>query len=140
MSIATEQPPARSVTGGCFCGAVRFTVDLPSKWCAHCHCSMCRRIHGAGYVTWVGFERSRFHITSGADQLHWYASSPAARRGSCAICRSNMLFESSRWADETHVALACLDGPIDRKPQANASYEMRVDWMPIDEALTVSKG
>ena len=36
------------VTGGCFCGAVGFTLALPSKWCAHCHCSMCRRVHGAG--------------------------------------------------------------------------------------------
>ena len=40
------------VEGGCLCGAVRFSLELPSKWCAHCHCSMCRRAHGAGYVTW----------------------------------------------------------------------------------------
>jgi hypothetical protein len=25
------------VHGGCLCGAVRFELALPSKWCAHCH-------------------------------------------------------------------------------------------------------
>ena len=51
-----------------------------------------------------------------------------------------MLFESSRWSGETHVALAALDGPIDRKPQAHAFFDAHVDWMPVDETLVISKG
>ena len=128
----------RTVEGGCFCTAVRFSIDLPSRWCAHCHCSMCRRIHGAGYVTWVGVDSEHFRLLAD-EQLRWYESSPGARRGSCKICASNMLFESTRWAGETHVALACLDEAIDRKPQAHAYYESHVDWMPLDQALTIVK-
>ncbi len=51
-----------------------------------------------------------------------------------------MLFESKRWEGETHVALACLDEAIDRKPQAHAFYDAHVDWMPVDEALTKFNG
>ena len=130
----------QAVSGGCLCGAVRFTIDLPSKWCAHCHCSMCRRSHGAGYVTWVGFASSKFLLRSGEEQLAWYASSPGARRGFCRACGSTMLFESERWAGETHVALACLDGPIDRQPQANVFFDAHVDWMPIDGTLKTIPG
>lgn len=126
-----------TVAGGCLCGAVRFSVTLPSKWCAHCHCSMCRREHGAGYVTWVGFASDHFRLLSGDHQLSWYQSSPGARRGFCSTCGSSMLFESNRWAAETHVALACLDGPIDREPQAHAFYASHVNWMPVDEALKI---
>jgi hypothetical protein len=126
----------RKVTGGCFCTAVRFTIDLPSKWCAHCHCSMCRRIHGAGYVTWVGVDSEHFTLLADG-QLQWYESSPGARRGFCRICGSSMLFESTRWAGETHVALACLDEAIDRGPQAHAFHDAHVDWMPLDETLTI---
>ena len=129
----------RKVAGGCFCSAVRFSIDLPSKWCAHCHCSMCRRIHGAGYVTLVGVESEHFHLHADK-QLLWYESSPGARRGFCKICGSSMLFESARWNGETHVALACLDEAIDRKPQAHAFYDAHVDWMPIDETLTIVEG
>ena len=101
---------------------------------------MCRRAHGAGYVTWVGFRSAQFHLRRGGEQLAWYASSTGARRGFCRTCGSTMLFESERWAGETHVALACLDGPIDRQPQANVFFDAHVDWMPIDETLKTVPG
>ena len=138
MTAHSTDSAHRSIEGGCFCGAVRFSTDLPTRWCAHCHCTMCRRVHGAGYVTWVGVNKKQFHFISD-DQLRWYESSPGARRGSCKICSSNMLFESTRWSDETHVVLACLDEDIDRGPQAHAYYEEHVDWMPVDENLTIVK-
>ena len=128
-----------SVEGGCLCGAVRFSAKLPSKWCAHCHCSMCQRAHGAGYVTWVGFESDHFSLLN-SDKLIWYESSGGARRGFCSSCGSTMLFESIRWAGETHVARACFDGPIDREPQAHAFYDSHVSWMPVDEALQIFGG
>jgi len=136
MASESAASKPEKVEGGCFCGAVRFSIDLPSKWCAHCHCSMCRRIHGAGYVTWVGVDSEHFNLTK-RGKLQWYESSPGARRGFCKHCGSSMLFESARWSGETHVALACLDGAIDRKPQANAFYNAHVDWMPMDESLTI---
>ncbi len=38
------------------CGRVRFVARSPSRFCCHCHCESCRRSHGAGYVTWVGYK------------------------------------------------------------------------------------
>lgn len=137
MDSSEPSASPSQVTGGCFCGAVRFAIDLPSKWCAHCHCTMCRRVHGAGYVTWVGVDSKHFHLLRDQGQLRWYESSPGARRGSCRTCGSNMLFESARWAGETHIALGCMDGPIDRKPQAHANYDSHVDWMPSDPNLPI---
>jgi hypothetical protein len=125
----------RTVTGGCLCGAVRFSAELPSKWCAHCHCTMCRRAHGAGYVTWVGFEEPQFRLDEGAEHLRWYASSAEAQRGFCDTCGSTMLFRSSKWPGEIHIALANIADPIDRQPQANVFHDTHVDWMPLDDAL-----
>jgi len=130
----------KSVKGGCLCRAVRFEARLPSKWCAHCHCSMCRKAHGAGYVTWVGFESDHFDLKAGDDHLKWYKSSAGARRGFCDNCGSTMLFEAERWKDETHIALGCIDGPIDRTPQANSFFDAHVDWIPIDDALKIFSG
>ncbi len=123
------------VNGSCFCGAIGFTANLPSKWCAHCHCSMCRKSHGAGYVTWVGFETSQVNITRGAAQLNWFDSSPGAQRGFCKNCGGSLFFRSERWAGEFHIALGCLDDAIDRQPQANVFFDSHVDWMPIDRSL-----
>jgi hypothetical protein len=94
---------------------------------------MCRRAHGAGYVTWAGFESDHFILIKGDHHLKWYESSPGARRGFCSTCGSTMLFESQRWPGETHVALACIEGPIDREPAAHAFFDAHVHWMPIDD-------
>jgi hypothetical protein len=121
------------VNGACLCGAVRFQAVLPSKWCAHCHCSLCRRAHGAGYVTWVGFEQEQVAVSG--DTLTWYDSTPGAQRGFCQDCGSTMFFRSERWAGELHIALGCIDDPIDKAPAANAFFDAHVEWMPIDHSL-----
>jgi hypothetical protein len=121
--------------GSCLCGAVRFEVRFPSKWCAHCHCTMCRKEHGAGYVTWAGFPVEQFEVTDGEASLNWYQSSPQAQRGFCSRCGSSLLFRSERWPGEIHVAIGVLDDPIDRAPQAHVFHDTRVDWVVIDEAL-----
>lgn len=126
---------SKKVSGSCLCGAVDFSVTLPSKWCAHCHCNMCRKEHGAGYVTWVGFEQDQVGFNADNTQLRWYQSSPGAARGFCKKCGSSMFFRSQRWANEIHVALGCLNGKIDRHPQANVFLEQHVSWMPVDETL-----
>ena len=124
-----------TVNGSCLCGAVRFTAELPSKWCAHCHCSLCRKAHGAGYVTWVGFEQDQVNIDNDATQLQWYESSAGAQRGFCQQCGSTMFFKSERWAGELHIAAGCLDGQLDRQPDTNAFFDAHVGWMPIDHSL-----
>ncbi len=37
--------------GSCLCGELRFEYDEPSLWCAHCHCTLSQRAHGAPVVT-----------------------------------------------------------------------------------------
>ncbi len=124
-----------SVKGGCLCGQVQFELDLPSKWVAHCHCTMCRRAHGAGYVTWAGFEDEKFNLIEGTQQLNWYESSKGAQRGFCKECGSTMFFKSVQWPEEIHITLANIHGELDKKPQANAYFATHVHWMPIDRSL-----
>lgn len=123
------------VEGGCLCGAVRFAIELPTKWCAHCHCSMCRRAHGAGFVTWVGVPTEQFRLLAGAEELRRYRSSEAATRGFCGRCGTMMLFESTRWPGEVHVARAAIPGAIDRAPQAHVSFSDRVEWVHVGDDL-----
>lgn len=124
-----------SATGSCLCGAVRFRVTLPSKWVAHCHCTWCRRAHGAPFVTWAGFPTARFALEADSEAPAWYTSSPGARRAHCARCGSPMFFESTRWPGEMHVARALIEGPLDREPSAHVFYETHVPWLDVADAL-----
>ena len=120
------------VRGSCLCGELGFEAGLPSKWVAHCHCTMCRRAHGAAFVTWVGLEAARCRIEDPHGFLHWYPSSAQAERGSCRNCGSILFFRSARWPDELHVTLANFDGPVDRAPQAHVFWDSHVDWVRLD--------
>ncbi len=131
--------PSTSAYGSCLCGDVRFTVAWPSKWVAHCHCTLCRRAHGAAFVTWFGMENERARIDDPASALRWYVSShgldrPHAERGFCAHCGSSLFFRSERWPGELHIALANLHGDADRAPMAHVFWETHVDWAMVDPA------
>lgn len=121
--------------GSCLCGAVRFSVDLPSKWIAHCHCTYCRRAHGAALVTWAGFPSEHFTLEPESASPTWYESSTGAKRGFCARCGSPMFFQSTRWPDEMHVARALFTDPLDREPGAHVFYETHVSWLDVNDDL-----
>ena len=126
----------RPAHGQCQCGAVTFELQLPSKWLAHCHCSMCRHAHGAGYVTWLGMPSERCVVDDSEAQLRWFSSSAEAERGFCGRCGSPLFFRSSRWPGELHVAFAQVRDPVDRNPQAHVFWDSHVAWaLPADDGL-----
>jgi hypothetical protein len=107
---------------------VRFRIGLPALWIAHCHCSMCRRAQGAGFVTWVGMAEPRFMLETGAEVLQRFQSSPAAARSFCGRCGTPLFFQSSRWPGEIHVTLASLDDSSGLEPQAHAYWSSHAEW------------
>jgi hypothetical protein len=97
---------------------------------------MCRRAHGAPFVTWVSVESASLALQEGAEAaLRWHASSPEGQRGFCAICGSPLLFRSTLWPAEIHVAAAALDDGPDRMPQVHAFWDAHVPWSSADTAL-----
>lgn len=124
-----------AVSGGCLCGAVRFEVEPPTLFCAHCHCSMCRRNHGAAFVTWFGVARERLRLTAGSDALRRYASSEHGQRSFCSRCGSSLFCENDRHPDHVDVVLASLDGPIDREPGMHVYFDSRAAWTDVRDEL-----
>jgi hypothetical protein len=126
---------ARRVPGACLCGGVRFTVTLPTLFCAHCHCSMCRRNHGAAYVTWIGAARERLTLGAGAELLTRFASSEHGSRTFCSRCGTSLFCENAAHPDRVDIPLANLSGPIDRAPQLHAYFDDRAEWTELSDAL-----
>jgi len=121
--------------GSCLCGAVRFTVELPALFCAHCHCSMCRRNHGAGFVTWFAVPPDRFAMDAGRDRVVRYRSSEHGTRSFCGVCGSSLLCESSEHPDRIDVVLANMDDPIGREPEFHVWFSDRVPWVSTGDSL-----
>lgn len=129
-----------SVGGSCLCGAVRLRASLPSKWVAHCHCSRCRRAHGAAFVTWIGFEADRVQVDDPDGALRWFVAETGAGRAFCSHCGSPMFFRSEQWPGELHVARALLTDEPDRQPQAHVFYDTHVPWVTLGDDLPRAAG
>jgi hypothetical protein len=129
-----------SARGQCLCGAVTFTASLPSKWVAHCHCTLCQRAHGAAFVTWVGMESANVHVAARDRALKWFASPGGGERAFCTHCGSSMFFMSSQWPGELHIARALFTEPIDRGPQAHVYFDTHVPWIEVADALPRKPG
>ncbi len=125
----------KTVSGACLCGAVRFAVQMPSLFCGHCHCSMCRRNHGAAYVTWFSVTPEQLSITSGEPDLVRYRSSAEGTRTFCGRCGSSLFFITSKDPGRLDVVLANMDGPIDIEPQAHIHYDFRCEWARVGDEL-----
>ncbi|MGL6224535.1 MAG: GFA family protein, partial [Steroidobacteraceae bacterium] len=93
ISPASAGEVARSAgEGSCLCGAIRYRFALPPLWVAHCHCTMCRRAQGAGFVTWVGTGGESFELLGDAGRLRSYRSSTEATRSFCGRCGTPLIF------------------------------------------------
>ncbi len=118
--------------GGCFCGAVRYTVHGAPTYSAHCHCRSCQRAIGAGFATWSGVKPENFEVTKG--QITIYESSPGVRRGFCQKCGTSLTYTGDDWTDVA-VLSATLDDPGVAKPSTNVYLDHQLPWVVLDEKL-----
>lgn len=74
------------IQGACLCGGVRYELAGPLRRLNHCHCSVCRKHHGAPFASFVVAPAEGFRWTSGQENLREYASTAARVRRFCAVC------------------------------------------------------
>lgn len=122
------------VSGACLCGALRFSVALPARWVAHCHCSRCQRAHGAAFVTWVGLLDEAVDIVNPHGVLTWYQAAEASR-GFCSRCGSPLFFKSPRYPGELHIARAAFTNELAQLPECNVFYDTHALWAERVESL-----
>ena len=54
-----------SFTGGCACGAIRYSSSGPARYMGNCHCRHCQRATGSAYFPAVLVKESDFKLEQG---------------------------------------------------------------------------
>lgn len=122
--------------GSCLCGSVVFEAEGFSGAAAHCHCSMCRRFHGAAYATFVSVARSAFHWISGQAELTDYQAPNGTVRTFCRKCGSSLFFTSPRAPkDIVEIALAVFEADVPVAPDAHIFVGSRAEWTNVCDGL-----
>ncbi len=80
------------ISGSCLCGSVRYEVDEPIAEPKFCHCSRCRKAHGAAFATFSWVNAEQFRWLAGADLMSRFESSPQSWRCFCRACGSQLVW------------------------------------------------
>ena len=123
------------INGHCECGRVQFEVDGDIQDFSHCHCSQCRRLHGAAYATFAGVSRGKFNYLSGEDDLKTYASSADHERVFCSNCGSNILVSLDNDPDALYLSMSAIDGDPPRPTGYHIYVASKAPWHEIVDDL-----
>ncbi len=126
------------IQGGCFCKRIRYEIDAGEYVTANCHCTMCRRIHAAPYVTWIVVPVERFRYVGEVPTR--LASSSDGARFFCAACGTHIACVNGGHPDIVDVTVGSLDAPGAFKPTIEVFADTRLDWVASDVASRADSG
>ncbi|MAY41019.1 MULTISPECIES: GFA family protein [unclassified Neptuniibacter] len=122
--------------GSCLCQAIKYEVKEIKPHMAHCHCSMCRKFHGAAFSTFGVVEKKNFRWITGTNLLKTYEDANGTKRQFCSECGSSLIFiPSEDTGDTVEFALGTLDTPIQEKPDAHIYCSSKANWYDISDQL-----
>lgn len=121
--------------GSCLCGAVQYEIAGRPQAITHCHCSMCRKAHGAAFASYAEFESRGLRFTAGEQLISRYRSSEASQRSFCSRCGSNLLFESDEAPNRVYVAVGGVDSELQLRPSSHIFVGSKAPWFDITDDL-----
>ncbi len=121
------------LTGSCLCGDVAFEVDGPIQPLSHCHCSMCRKSHGAAFASFGSAAKSGFRWLRGLERIRLYESSAGGGRPFCSRCGS-MLPGAPESVDQVFIPLGLLADDPKLAPLEHIFVGSKAPWYEISDS------
>ncbi|CAD7926034.1 unnamed protein product [Amoebophrya sp. A120] len=98
------------VTGGCYCGAVKFEARVFPPELQHCYCSVCRKFSGASFQTWAWVYNKHLRWIDEFKQLKFEKTSSEGGRHFCKLCGTTMtIVYDDEAKSTTWLAAGCYD-------------------------------
>ncbi|TVY60784.1 hypothetical protein LSUE1_G008303 [Lachnellula suecica] len=123
-------------TGGCYCGGVTYTsTALPSHF-TNCHCTTCRKLSGAPYLTFGEFPTTSITFQS-SSSLKKKSYSDIAERMHCSECGSQISMQYHCEPEVISIAAGSIDegsvkGKLPKVDQ-NIFVGQKAGWFELPE-------
>ncbi len=120
--------------GACLCGAVQYEIAGPFQTMLSCHCSICRKHHGALFATFVSAPFERLRFLAGEEHVARYASSPSFDRPFCRRCGSPVATPAPG-IGLSFAPAGALEGDLGIRPQGHIFAGSKASWYAITDGL-----
>lgn len=121
-----------TIHGSCLCGDVAYEVDGELDLMIHCHCSRCRKAHGAAFATFASAQASKFRYTKGEDLIVSYAPESRGARQFCRTCGGNL---PSIFGDRVNLPAGSLDDDPGIRPSLHIFAGSKAAFDEINDDL-----
>jgi hypothetical protein len=118
-----------SVTGGCYCGDVRYSATSRPFNRSNCHCENCRRAIGAQSVAWITVKRSDFRFDKGTPTR--YHAETDAWRTFCPRCGTSLTYEHPESPEEIDITTGSVDQATNLAPMRDSFPEEKLPWVDL---------
>ena len=116
-------------TGGCLCGAVRYSIAGAIGPAGYCHCTDCRRVTGSAFNIAAPVPIVEFELAGKvASHSHPAESGTMLTRYFCAACGSPIYGSSPSHPDIVYVRAGSFDDPSVIRPEKQSWMRSRVAW------------
>ncbi|MEY4577856.1 MAG: hypothetical protein RL701_2559 [Pseudomonadota bacterium] len=121
------------LTGGCYCGFIRYDTSGRPTCETNCHCSICRRVSGAAFVTWFTVPKSTLRFLSGNPTK--FSSTERGKRTFCPRCGTPLTFEHADFPEFVDITTCSLDQPERLPPKDHTQTRTSLAWVEVNDAL-----
>ena len=122
-----------AINGGCLCGLVRYRINGELNDADHCHCSMCRRQHGAAFATYANVGPGQFEWVSGRELTKLFETPGGDGWCFCSECGSTLA--GTEKGEVTSITLGSVEGDPGIRPSAHIFVGSKADWDEITDDL-----
>jgi hypothetical protein len=123
------------LTGRCLCEAISYEIEGPLGPIFNCHCSKCRRWHGAAFRTRASIKKSQFKWITGEHLLSTFYSSDNVIKTFCSVCGSSLMSFYENNPDLVGVPLGGLDQDPETRPVANIFVGSKAPWYELTDGI-----
>lgn len=127
------------LTGGCYCGSLRYRLASPLGPVVNCHCSFCRCIHGAAFTTVVLIPPGAMTWQPSSDRPATFKTPLGNVRHFCRNCASP-IWNLSATARLGAVVVGSLGAEAQPAPWAHVNTESKAPWFSIEDGLPQYSG
>jgi len=125
---------SESISGGCLCGAVRFTLSERPTHAGYCHCTRCQRRTGTAASAQARIDGRTFTLTAGGEALRWWRHADGGfEKGFCGICGSHIASRNPDDATQMSIRMAAFDEDPGVRPSWRTYVAYAASWEPIPD-------
>lgn len=125
-------------SGGCVCGAVRYTITGAPLVSYACHCADCQTRTGAAFGLATIVTTDAIRVTEGATQKWQRTTNNAAYVWErCTICGTNLYSTIEAAPEITAIWSGTLDDTSWIKPKAHLWTKSAMSWTKFDEPVAI---